>query len=166
MLSIFKRKKKSITKVEDNVIVAIANATQIPIEDVKDEMFAQKILGEGIAFVLQDDVIYAPANGTLTVLYPTGHAFGITMKDGVELLCHIGINTVESKGDGFTLLTKQGESVSAGQPIIKLNLSELQKQYDMTTMLIVTDSHNLQIEFYLPKQRRQGEIVGRINETQ
>lgn len=65
-------------------------------------------------------------------MFPTGHAFGITMKSGVALLVHIGVNTVKENGNGFTILKKQGDSVKAGDPIVTVNLKQLRKKYCRT----------------------------------
>lgn len=96
-------------------------------------------------------VINAPASGTLTALFPTGHAFGITMADGVELLIHIGIDTVNTNGDEFSLMrVKQGQYITAGTPIVKVNLKELKKKYYTGVMLIITNSSGK--ELHLKKE--------------
>lgn len=151
MLSIFKKKEEPIQalsiQVSDDDIVAPAEGRMIPLEEVKDEAFAQKMMGDGVAFELGGDIIYAPCNGTLDAVFPTGHAFGIAMKNGVELLIHIGINTVNSNGDGFKVLVEQDQEVKAGTPLVKLDLKKLSAGYDMTTMLIITEANDQEINF-------------------
>jgi len=151
MFSFFKKKEEPIQalslQASDEDIVAVADGKMIPLEEVKDEVFAQKMMGDGVAFELKGDVIYAPCNGTLAAAFPTGHAFGLVMKDGVELLIHIGINTVNSNGDGFQVLAKQGQEVLAGTPLVKVDLKKLKASYDMTTMLIVTGANEKEIRF-------------------
>lgn len=83
-------------------------------------------------------------------MFPTGHAFGLTLNNSVELLVHIGINTVESNGEGFTTLKKQGDVVKAGQPIVKVNQKVLSKKYDMPVMLIVTNPNGQEFKFKDP----------------
>lgn len=139
MLSFFKKKEENTVVAADTDIIAIANGKMIPLEEVKDEAFAQKMMGDGVAFEVEGDTIYAPCNGTLDVAFPTGHAYGITMKDGTGLLVHIGINTVAAKGDGFKALVKQGQEIKAGDPLVKVDMKKLRANYDMTTMLIVTE---------------------------
>ena len=122
-------------------------------------------MGDSIAFSMdgKEATVCSPANGELTVLFPTGHAFGITTADGVELLVHIGINTVNSKGEGFTILDKkQGDHVKAGDPIVKVNLNALHKTYDMSTMLIVTNANDKEIEFVREGDVHRGTVVGTI----
>lgn len=100
--------KRSIAKEQtvfnNHEIVAFADGEQIPLETVNDDVFAKKMMGDGIAFDLTQGTISSPVNGTLSVLYPTGHAFGIVDTSGVEYLCHIGIDTVKADGQGFKLL--------------------------------------------------------------
>ena len=146
----------------DEDIVAVADSEMIDISTVPDEMFAQKMLGESTAFRFGTDkaVICAPASGTLSVLFPTGHAFGITMKNGVELLVHIGIDTVNANGTGFRVLKKkQGDPVKAGDPVIEADIASLSKTYDMSTMLIVTNPNGKEITFKAPCHVSRGDIV-------
>lgn len=139
---------KELPVVGDDKIVAIADAEIIPLEEVNDEAFSQKLMGDGIAFKLVNNQIVSPCNGTLSAVFPTGHAFGITMSDGTELLIHIGIDTVKLDGKGFTPLADQGDMVKAGQPIVKINKEEIEKAgYDTTTMLIVAGEGTMPVTF-------------------
>lgn len=139
---------KELPIVGDDKIVAIADAEIIPLEEVNDEAFSQKLMGDGIAFKLVNNQIVSPCNGTLSAVFPTGHAFGITMNDGTELLIHIGIDTVKLDGKGFTPLVDQGDMVRAGQPIVKINKEEIEKAgYDTTTMLIVAGEGTVPVTF-------------------
>lgn len=139
---------KELPVVGDDKIVAIADAEIIPLEEVNDEAFSQKLMGDGIAFKLVNNQIVSPCNGTLSAVFPTGHAFGITMNDGTELLIHIGIDTVKLDGKGFTPLVDQGDMVKAGQPIVKINKEEIEKAgYDTTTMLIVVGEGTVPVTF-------------------
>lgn len=133
-------------QVADDAIVAVADGQLLALEDVADEVFSSKMMGDGVAITPESDFIVAPANGRLTTVFPTGHAFGLVRPDGVEILVHIGINTVELQGQGFDVLAKQGDLVRAGQPIVKVDRDTLmQKGYDLTTMIVVTDSKDKQI---------------------
>ncbi len=148
--------------VDDSTIVAVTDGKIVPIESVSDDVFAQQMLGESIAFQAGKDsaVICAPANGELSVLFPTGHAFGITMKNGVELLVHIGVNTVSENGNGFKLGSfKQGDTVKAGDPIVTVDVKKLKNKYDMSTMLIVTNKNGREIAFTDVKTVTRGQSV-------
>ena len=119
-------------------------------------------MGESTAFKFYGDkvVLCSPANGILSVLFPTGHAFGVTRNDGVELLIHCGVNTVEAKGDGFRLLNKkQGDTVNAGDPIVEADLKKLSANYDMSTMLIITNPNGKEFHFLDPQPVTRGQSV-------
>lgn len=161
MLSIFKGKEVNKVIAADNDIVAIADANMIALEEVKDEVFSQKMMGDGVAFELQEDTVVSPCNGTLSVVFPTGHAYGITMQNGVEVMVHIGINTVESKGAGFQVMVKQGQAIKAGDVLAKVNRKLLQTSYDMTTMLIITDDAGQNVQFKEYARVERGEKINR-----
>lgn len=163
----FKKKQETLAPVTvtDTQITAIADCEMMNVADVKDEMFAQQMLGQTVAFRSDADTltVCAPANGTLSVMFPTGHAFGITMGSGVALLVHIGVNTVEEKGNGFTILKKkQGDSVKAGDPIVTVNLKQLRKKYDMSTMLIVTDTNGHVVKMETVSAVKRGQVIGEV----
>ena len=143
--NLFKKDKRS-----DDDIVAIADGEMIDVKRLSDPVFANELLGKSVAFKFDDEkvVLCSPANGTLKVLFPTGHAYGIVMNNNVEILIHCGINTVEANGKGFKLLSKkQGDFVKAGDPIIEVNMKELSEKYDMSTILILTNQNEKNIEF-------------------
>ncbi|BDR56947.1 glucose PTS transporter subunit IIA [Xylocopilactobacillus apis] len=143
---------KSVTKPvsinhSDDDIVAVSDGSLMDISQVSDEAFASKALGDGVALKLANDFICSPANGTLVTLFPTGHAFGVVTKDGVELLVHIGIDTVKAQGNGFNVLINQGDEVKAGQPVVKVDRDKLENEnYDLTTILVITDDKDKNIE--------------------
>lgn len=119
-------------------LAAVADGRCIPLEEVNDPVFSGKALGDGIAIVPEDSVITAPCDGQLSMLAETLHAFGMTRDDGVELMVHIGIDTVELKGDGFEALVSQGAEVKKGDPLIRFDAALMrEKGVDMTTMLIL-----------------------------
>lgn len=152
VLGIDDKKEKKLTEpvrknYPDTAIVSVSEGELEPLSEVKDEAFASGALGKGVALKLDSDFVCAPANGKVTGLFPTGHAFGITTKNGAELLVHIGINTVNLQGKGFDVLVHQDDEVRAGQPIVKVDRKAIEKEgYDLTTMLIITNSNNQDIE--------------------
>lgn len=165
LLGILKQDKSTSLNVSDDAIVAIADGEVFDITTVKDEMISEKLMGEGIAFRFAGDkvVLCSPANGTLSLLYPTHHAYGITTKDGVELLVHIGIDTVNSNGIGFKALgKKQGDAVKAGDKIVEVDLKKLGTMYDMSTMLIVTEPSGKEVRFTEQKRVSYGDLVAKI----
>ena len=163
---LFKKQEEEVSlpelQVSDDAIVAIADGEMIDVSTVPDPVFAEKMMGDSVAFKYPGDkvTLCSPANGTLTVLFPTGHAFGVTMNNGVELLVHCGVNTVEANGDGFRLLKKkQGDAVKAGDPIVEADLKKLREKYDMSTMLIITNPNEKTIPFKEPCPVKRGDSV-------
>ena len=146
---------------DDSAIVAIADGEVIDITTVSDPVFAEQMMGKSTAFKYdKKTVLCSPANGTLTVLFPTGHAFGIVTNEGVELLVHCGVDTVNAKGDGFRLLNKkQGDPVKAGDPIVEVDVPKLSNTYDMSTMLIITNANDKELDFIDPQPVTRGQSV-------
>lgn len=137
----------NVTAGNDSTIVAPATGDLEDLSEVKDDIFSKKTLGDGVAIKLNDDIIASPANGSISSLFPTGHAFGITTNEGVEILVHIGIDTVNLKGKGFKILAHQNDRVKAGDPIVNIDRQYIKKQgYDLTTMLIITNPNNKEIK--------------------
>lgn len=161
-LSKFKKEEKTY---EDTDIIAIANGSIIPVENVNDPVFSKQMLGQTLAMELHDNIILAPCNGTLKVMYSTGHAFAIKRDDGLGILVHIGLNTVNLKGKGFKIYAKQGEQVKAGQKLIKINYEEIKEAgYDLTTLLIITDQLPEQeaVQFICQGEVKRGDIINKI----
>ncbi len=119
---------------------SILDGKVIPITEVKDEVFSQKIMGDGVAIEPTNTVVTAPADCEVSVVMAdTGHACGLTLANGVELLIHVGVDTVDMGGDGFKLLVKEGDHVKAGQPLIEFDPEKIRAAgHPCTTMLIVT----------------------------
>ncbi|MBR3265353.1 MAG: PTS glucose transporter subunit IIA [Erysipelotrichaceae bacterium] len=145
----------------DDAIVAIADGELIDVSTVSDPVFAEQMMGKSTAFKYnKKTVLCSPANGTLSVLFPTGHAYGIMTNEGVELLVHCGVDTVNANGDGFKLLgKKQGDSVKAGEPIVEVDVEKLAKTYDMSTMLIITNDNGKSFDFIDPQKVSRGQSV-------
>ena len=152
----------ALENVSDEDIVALADGEIIDVKTVPDAMFAEEMMGKTVAFRYTADkvVLCSPCNGTLAVLFPTGHAYGLLMNNGVELLVHCGVDTVNAKGDGFRLLNKkQGDSVKAGDPIVEVDIKKLSKTYDMSTMLIITNANDKELDFIDPKPVTRGQKI-------
>lgn len=156
----------TIKNIGDEDIVAMASGIVIDITSLPDPLFAESVMGETMAFTYEADkvTLCSPANGKLSVLFPTGHAFGVTMNNGVELLVHCGINTVQENGKGFTILQKkQGDIVKAGEPIIEVDIKKLSRKYDMSTMLIITENNSREVHFIKKDKVSLGEKINIIN---
>lgn len=135
MFKFFNKKQKT-----DLILVAPATGVAIDLSKVPDPVFAQKMAGDGIAIDLTGETIVAPADGTLTLVFKTKHAFALTLDNGIELLVHIGIDTVSLNGEGFEQLVPEGNVVKAGTPIIKINKAFiLEKGFSLITPVLVTN---------------------------
>ena len=113
----------------------------VSIKEVPDPTFAEEILGKGIAVIPQDGHVYAPADGKISTVFPTGHAVGITTADGAEILIHIGLDTVKLNGEHFTALVKTGDAVEVGTPLVQVDLKAVRDAgYDLVTPVLITNS--------------------------
>ena len=123
-------------------LVAPVDGKLIPIEEVDDPVFAEKMMGDGFAIISEGSGIYACSDGVVTMLYPSKHAIGITLEDGMELLIHIGIDTVMENGNGFEAFVQVGDKVRRGDLIVKMDREYLLgKGYDLTVITIFTNEN-------------------------
>ncbi|MBL1226128.1 beta-glucoside-specific PTS transporter subunit IIABC [Enterococcus sp. BWR-S5] len=124
--------KKILTPVKGKII---------PLSKVNDSAFSSKVMGEGLAILPEDDTIVAPFDGVVSAIFPTKHAIGLTSTAGLELLIHVGIDTVELNGKFFEVLVEPDAVIKAGQPLLKVDFAGIKEAgYDITTPLIVTNS--------------------------
>lgn len=124
----------------DENIYSPIKGSCIRLEDVPDEVFSSKMMGEGIGFKLKESIIYSPLDGTVTLLAKTNHAIGIKGDNNVEVLIHIGLDTVNLKGNGFTLRVEQGERIKKGQPLIEVDFNIMKENnIDLTTPMVITN---------------------------
>ena len=120
-------------------INAVAAGIVIPVTEVKDEVFASKGMGDGIGIIAEEGKVYAPFDGTVEAVFPTGHAVGLSAGD-TELLIHIGINTVELNGKGFQAHAAQGDQVKRGDLLVTFDKDMIEKEgYDTTVICVVTE---------------------------
>ena len=131
-------------KANEETILAPIEGTIKPIEDSSDAAFASGALGKGVVIIPSDGKVYAPVSGTVTVLFPSLHAIGITSDSGVELLIHIGINTVQLEGKGYTAHIKQGDHVECGQLLVEFDMDYITSEgYSLETPVLVTNYNDL-----------------------
>ncbi|AGI33668.1 TPA: PTS glucose transporter subunit IIA [Mannheimia haemolytica] len=132
----------------------------VNIEDVPDVVFSEKIVGDGVAIRPSGDTIVAPVNGTIGKIFETNHAFSIESEEGVELFVHFGIDTVELKGEGFTRLAQEGQTVKVGEPIIKFDLALLEgKAKSVLTPIVISNMDEISNLSKLNGQVVAGESV-------
>ena len=109
-------------------VLAPLDGTVVDLESVPDEVFAQKMAGDGVAIDPSGRVAVAPVTGDLVKLFPGGHAFGISTSEGVELIVHIGLDTVELKGEGFENIATEGQVVQVGTPIVNFDRATVERR--------------------------------------
>ena len=154
MWNLFKNKKKQ----------AIGSPVQgrlIDLSSVKDEPLPVKPMGRWLCDRTIFWYLVSPIDGTIAAVFPTGHAFGIT-NDDMEIIVHIGIDTVELQGNGFHSYVNQGDQVKKGDPVVKADIASIKaKGYDVTTMVIFTDGKQPVVE-KLNELVKEGEDVASI----
>lgn len=122
-------------------LYAPVNGQTLPLTGVKDEVFSSEAMGKGLAFVPSEGLLRAPADGTVVLVFPTGHAIGMQTAAGAEILMHIGMDTVNLQGKGFETLVEKGQAVKAGDPLVKFDLAAIkQAGYDPTMPMVVMNS--------------------------
>lgn len=135
---------KEVTKLEEETILAPIKGEVKPIEESSDAAFASGALGKGVVILPEEGKVYAPVTGTVTVLFPSLHAIGITSDAGIELLIHIGINTVQLNGEGFTAHIKQGDQIKKGQLLVEFDMNKIKEAgYSLETPVLVTNYADL-----------------------
>ncbi len=134
-------KKKRQSELE---VTAFLSGKVIPIAEVPDQVFSQKMLGDGLAIDPTDDVLLAPVSGEVAVTMPeSNHAVGIRLTNGMEILLHIGLDTVAMQGDGFKSFVKQGDLVKQGDKLIQFDPDKIREAGHPTiTVLVVTEVSN------------------------
>lgn len=125
---------------KNHVLIAPISGKIINLNEVPDEVFAQKISGDGVAIKPTGDIIVAPADGMLTLVFRTNHAFGMKLVNGIEILVHIGIDSVRLQGEGFERIAIEGSKIKVGDPIIKINREFLiSKNINLITPVLITN---------------------------
>ncbi len=154
---------KIFKKVTPFEIYAPVDGDIISLADVKDKMFSKGIIGEGIAILPCTTTICAPCDGKLSILFETGHAFGIEFTKNCCVLVHIGLESVGLNGEGFTILKSLNDRVMKGDPIVEVNLNLLKEKSIDTVIPIIMlppeDSRNYRWELCHENAIKKGELL-------
>ena len=119
-------------------VLAPVDGAYVPIESVADPAFAQKMMGDGFAVAPSSGVVVAPVSGEVVAKYPTGHAFGLRTDNGLELIVHVGIDTVNEGGAGFSSKVEKGQRVAAGDVLVEFDRAALvEKGYDTSVIVVL-----------------------------
>ena len=158
-------KAKSAATGESVDLVAVANGEVIAIEAVADPVFSGKMMGDGFAVEPTDGTIVSPVSGTIKSVFPTKHAIGIETKEGVEVLVHMGIDTVSLEGKPFSVKVKEGDQVQAGQVLAQVDLQALQQADKKATMIVVfTNMDKIQaFELTQKGSQQSGNTIGKLS---
>jgi beta-glucoside PTS system EIICBA component len=125
---------------ERDELLSPMEGTIISIDKVADATFAKKLLGDGVAIVPSIGKVYSPVNGSIKVMFKTGHAIGLLSENGDEILIHVGLDTVKLEGKGFTPKVNDGDQVKAGDLLLDFDIQYIQSQgYDITTPVVITN---------------------------
>lgn len=120
---------------------APAEGKLVSIQEVNDPTFSEEILGKGVAIIPSEGNFYSPADGTVTTVFPTGHAAAVTTAEGVEVLLHIGLDTVKLNGKHFTIVASEGQQVKKGDLLLQADLAGIREEgYDVITPVVVCNS--------------------------
>lgn len=155
--------ERKMAETQKNEIAAYADGVLIPIEEVDDDTFAQKVLGDGIAIIPENGNIYAPFDAEVVMVMDTGHAIGLMDKNNNEFLIHIGINTVNLNGKYFDVQAAVGDQVKMGDILVTEDIEKIKAEgYDMSVMLIATDANGRKIEKESPGKIKKGEKIAEL----
>ena len=128
-------KKKNVGTVYSPCVGQVVNLSEVP-----DAVFSEKMLGDGACIVPESNEFFSPVDGEIVQVFDTRHAYSIRSSDGLEILVHIGLNTVELKGEGFTALVKDGDKIKKGDKIAQVNLEHVQDMgYQLYTPILITN---------------------------
>lgn len=133
----------------------------VSIKEVSDPTFSEEVLGKGVAIIPADGKFYAPVDGTISTIFPTGHAAAITSSEGVEVLIHIGLDTVKLEGKHFTIHAEEGQEIKKGELLLEADLDQIKTEgYDIITPVIICNSDEYsEIQMMEPGDVAQGDDI-------
>ncbi len=148
MFNIFKKKELSV--------MGPIKGKVIDITEVPDKVFSEKMIGDGVAIVPEDGLVVSPIEGEVVTVFPTNHAIGLRSKNGIELLIHIGLDTVELNGEGFKRITSEGARVKVGDQLMEFDMDYIRNAgKELVTPIIVTNMDQVS-----SMDKKLGEVEG------
>lgn len=134
-------------KMEPEQVQAPLTGKVVALEEVPDPVFSQKMMGDGVAIIPSDKQVYSPVDGEVVNVFPTKHAISLRTKAGAELLIHMGLETVELKGEGFNILVQDGTKVSKGDPIAEFDFEKVSSLgKEVITPIILLNGEQFKLE--------------------
>jgi PTS system glucose-specific IIA component len=157
MFGLFKKNKDDKSIILKSPVVGRC----FDISEIPDEVFSTKMLGNGIGFESTDGVLYSPADGEIVQVFPTKHAVILRTKDGIEILLHIGVDTVEMKGEGFETFVKKEDQVKAGDKLVSFDNALIKaKAKSNLSVLVLTDSESMEsVDFKLGNVDTNNDVI-------
>lgn len=156
--------ENTVNKIE---LYSVSNGVYMPLEDVSDEIFSSKMMGDGFAFQSLEGEVFSPVDGTISTIFPTKHAIGIKTDTGIEVLVHMGINTVDLNGQGFSVFVEEGDKVGPDTLIAKMDLDYIEGQGKETPIIVVvTNMDRVQSVIgvdELEGNHQKGELINTVN---
>lgn len=135
-------------KKKEPVLYAPIKGKCIALEEVPDQVFAQKMMGDGVAFIPHSNQVFAPCDATISMIASTKHAIGLVNQEGVEILIHIGLDTVNYQGKGFQLNVKKSQKVKKGDLLVTFDKEFFEKEnVSLVTPMIITNHSNYVLEY-------------------
>ena len=162
MFSFFKKKQAPAEENKPFVVKAYLSGKVVPIEEVKDEVFSSKALGDGLAIIPSGELICAPCTGTISMVAEgSNHAVGMTLANGAEILIHVGLDTVSLNGKGFKILVKEGQKVKPGTKLLKFDKSFIESEgFDTACVFVLTNCEDFpDVRFFTGQDVVQNETV-------
>lgn len=152
MLNIFKSKKRELCSPADGEVILL--------EEVEDEVFSQKMMGDGFAVIPSNNQIVSPCNGEVLQVFNTKHAIVIRDEFGLELIIHVGLDTVKLKGEGFDVKVVKGQMVKRGELLLNVDLEFLEKnQKQIVTPVIITNMDKVTINKRVTGKQKANTVV-------
>lgn len=142
-------------------IVSPVKGRLISIKDVPDITFSEEMVGKGVAVIPEENELYSPVSGTVTTVFPTSHAIGLTTKDGIDILLHIGLDTVNLQGEGFEVKVKEGDEVKAGDLLVVVDFEKVkQAGYKLETPVIICNPEQCKkLAYTKPQAVNKGDVI-------
>lgn len=163
-LNRFRKNKIQCVETEPGKVYAPVSGRYIPLQQIPDPVFAEGVMGPGCGIEPMEGTLYAPADGVIVSVAVTGHAVGMKLENGAEVLMHIGMDTVKMQGQGFKVLVKENEHVKCGQALVKFELETIKKAgYPTITAFIVTNADEFkEIDLKIEREYSAKEEFGKV----
>jgi PTS system glucose-specific IIC component len=160
-----KKEAKPSVETSTQTIYSVANGRVLPITEVNDQVFSQKMMGDGFAVVPSDNDVVSPVSGTVSSIFPTKHAIGLETAEGLEVLVHMGIDTVELEGAAFDVKVEADQTVEAGQSLATMYRSKVEEaDKDISIMVVFTNlKENQSFELTADNDVKATDRIGRVN---